>query len=72
MSNFKLREDKTCLTCGYVVEKRYCPNCGQENKEIKESFHYLFLHTIEDIVHYDSAFWKTIKFLLFSPAKLTT
>lgn len=72
MSNFKLREDKTCLNCGYVVEKRYCPNCGQENKEIKESFHYLFLHTIEDIVHYDSAFWKTIKFLLFSPAKLTT
>jgi hypothetical protein len=71
MGNFKLRTDKTCLNCGHVVEKRYCPNCGQENKEPKESFLYLFSHTIEDLVHYDSGFWKTIKFLLFYPAKLT-
>lgn len=71
MGNFKLRIDKTCLNCGHVVEKKYCPNCGQENKETKESFHYLFLHTIEDLVHYDSSFWKTIKLLLFHPAILT-
>lgn len=71
MGKFKLRTDKTCLNCGHVVEKRFCPNCGQENKEPKESFHYLFFHTVEDLVHYDSGFWKTIKFLLFYPAKLT-
>ena len=71
MSKGKIREDKTCLNCNYVVENRFCPNCGQENKETKESFHYLFTHTIEDIVHYDSGFWKTIKYLLFYPAKLT-
>ncbi|WP_136667035.1 DUF3667 domain-containing protein [Flavobacterium sp. H122] len=71
MGKFKLRTDMTCLNCGQVVDKRFCPNCGQENKEPKESFHYLFFHTIEDLVHYDSGFWKTILFLLFYPAKLT-
>lgn len=72
MGHHALRKDMTCLNCNHVVEKRYCPNCGQENTETKESFHYLFTHTIEDLVHYDSGFWKTIKFLLFYPAKLTT
>ncbi|MDI9310871.1 MAG: DUF3667 domain-containing protein [Limnohabitans sp.] len=71
MGNHSLRKDMTCLNCGHVVEKRFCPNCGQENKETKESFHFLFTHTVEDIVHYDSGFWKTIKYLLLYPGKLT-
>jgi hypothetical protein len=71
MGKHSLRTDKTCLNCHHVVENRFCPNCGQENKETKESFHYLFFHTLEDLVHYDSGFWKTIKYLLFYPAKLT-
>lgn len=71
MGHHALREDMTCLNCNHVVEKRFCPNCGQENTQTKESFHYLFTHTIEDIVHYDSGFWKTIKYLLFYPAKLS-
>ena len=71
MGKHSLRADKTCLNCHHVVENRFCPNCGQENKETKESFHYLFFHTIEDLVHYDSGFWKTIKYLLFYPAKLS-
>lgn len=71
MEHHALRKDMTCLNCNHVVEKRFCPNCGQENTHTKESFHYLFTHTIEDIVHYDSGFWKIIKYLLFYPAKLT-
>lgn len=71
MGHHTLRKDMTCLNCNHVVEKRFCPNCGQENKETKETFHYLFTHTIEDLVHYDIGFWETIKYLLFYPAKLT-
>ncbi|HKX87221.1 MAG TPA: DUF3667 domain-containing protein [Flavobacterium sp.] len=71
MGKHSLRTDKTCLNCHHVVENRFCPNCGQENKETKESFYYLFIHTIEDLVHYDSGFWKTIKYLLFYPGKLS-
>ncbi|ESU28354.1 hypothetical protein FLJC2902T_17050 [Flavobacterium limnosediminis JC2902] len=71
MSKGKLREDKTCLNCGTIVEARFCPECGQENTETRKSFHYLFTHVVEDLVHYDSGFWKTIKYLLFHPARLT-
>jgi len=71
MSSNTLREDKTCLNCGTFVEERFCPQCGQENTETRKSFHYLFTHFVEDLVHYDSGFWKTLKYLLFHPARLT-
>lgn len=71
MEHEVLREDKTCLNCCYVVEKNYCPNCGQENTETRKTFHHLFTHFVEDLVHYDGAFWISIKYLLFDPARLT-
>lgn len=71
MSHGKIREDKTCLNCGHTVEERFCPHCGQENTDTKQPFHYLFTHFIEDFTHYDGQFWKTIKYLLFRPGKLT-
>ena len=71
MSHSKLREDTTCQNCGDDVKVRFCPSCGQENIETKKSFHYLFTHFLEDLVHYESSFWKTIKYLLISPEKLS-
>ena len=71
MGHGKIRTDKTCLNCNFVVENKYCPNCGQENTETRQSFHYLFTHFIEDLTHYDGSFWKTIKALLFRPGRLT-
>lgn len=71
MSHGKLREDKNCLNCRHMVEERFCPNCGQENIEPRQPFHFLFTHFIEDFTHYDGQFWKTIKYLLFRPGKLT-
>jgi hypothetical protein len=71
MSHGKLREDTTCQNCGDEVKVRFCPSCGQENIETKKSFHYLFTHFLEDLVHYESSFWKALKYLLISPEKLT-
>ena len=67
-----IRKDKTCLNCNYVVENRFCPNCGQENIETRKTFHHLFIHFFEDLTHYENAFWKTIKNLLLRPASLTS
>ncbi|GHT72330.1 hypothetical protein AGMMS50262_00680 [Bacteroidia bacterium] len=67
----KIREDKRCQNCGHFVAERFCPECGQENTETRQRFHYLFVHFFEDFVHYDAKFWKTIFYLLFYPAKLT-
>lgn len=71
MSKNKIRIDKTCLNCNYVVEAKFCPNCGQENIETRKSFHHLFVHFFEDLTHYENAFWKTIKSLILKPAALT-
>ncbi len=71
MSKNQIRKDKTCLNCNFVVENKFCPNCGQENSETRKTFHHLFLHFFEDLTHYENAFWKTIKNLLFKPAALS-
>ncbi len=71
MSQNKIRIDKTCLNCNYVVESKFCPNCGQENVETRKSFYHLFIHFFEDLTHYENAFWRTIKNLIFKPAALT-
>jgi hypothetical protein len=71
MSKNTIRKDKTCLNCKHVVEQKFCPNCGQENTDTRKTFHHLFIHFFEDLTHYENAFWKTIRNLLFKPATLT-
>ena len=71
MAHDKLRGDTECQNCGHTVAEIYCPHCGQKNTETRQSFHHLVTHFVEDLTHYDSGFWRTIKFLLFRPAYLT-
>jgi len=71
MSKSEIRKDKTCLNCRHVVEQKFCPNCGQENTDSRKTFHHLFVHFFEDLTHYENAFWKTIRNLLFKPSTLT-
>src|SRR5690625_1328347 len=67
MSNRKLRSEKNCLNCGARVEEQYCPVCGQENVINRPSFTYLFRVFFQDLINYDSNFWRTINTLLFRP-----
>ncbi|HTN18146.1 MAG TPA: DUF3667 domain-containing protein [Chitinophagaceae bacterium] len=71
MSKHHLRKDKTCQNCDTLVAERFCSHCGQENTETRQSFSHLLRHFFEDLTHYDSGFWKTMKYLLFRPAFLT-
>ena len=71
MSKEHLRNDNECANCGYTVDIEYCSKCGQKNTETRQPFHHLFTHFIEDLTHYDGAFWKTIKHLMFRPGRLT-
>jgi hypothetical protein len=71
MGHGHVRVDKTCLNCNYVVENRFCPNCGQENVDTRKTFHHLFIHFFEDLTHYENSFWKTIRNLILKPASLT-
>jgi len=66
-----LRSEKNCLNCGAEVTGRYCGNCGQENTEPKETFGHLIRHFFEDVTHFDSQLFTTVKDLLFRPGFLT-
>lgn len=50
---------------------RYCPNCGQENIEPKESAWHLIVHFFNDVTHFDGKFFTSIKYLLTKPGFLT-
>ncbi|MDI1255635.1 MAG: DUF3667 domain-containing protein [Flavobacterium sp.] len=72
MSKNATRKETNCLNCGFTdVTDRFCPKCGQENIPSHLSFSALAYHAIEDLTHYDNAFWKTMRYLLFHPARLT-
>ncbi len=71
MSHLKERKEKNCLNCNAEVAGRYCHVCGQENVEVKEGFWHLATHLIYDIMHFDSKFFDTLKFLLLRPGFLS-
>jgi len=66
-----LRKEKNCLNCGAEITGRFCSNCGQENIETKETIGHILRHFFEDITHFDSKFFTTLKYLLFRPGFLT-
>jgi hypothetical protein len=71
MSSFKIRKEKNCLNCGHTVEKHFCPECGQENIEVKEDAFHMVVHAVADYFHFEHKFFGTIKPLLLKPGKLT-
>lgn len=71
MGKDHFRNDTECENCGHQVEKKFCTNCGQKNVETRQTFPTLVGHFAEDLTHYDTAFWRTLKHLLFRPGRLT-
>jgi Protein of unknown function (DUF3667) len=71
VSHLKERKEKNCLNCNAEVLGRYCHICGQENVEVEENFWSLATHLVYDIMHFDSKFFGTLKFLLMKPGFLS-
>ncbi len=71
MSHSKIRTEKICLNCGTETPGRYCPACGQENIEPKQSVWHLIQHFFSDITHFDGKFFLTVKDLFAKPGFLS-
>jgi ribosomal protein L40E/uncharacterized membrane protein len=71
VSHLHERKEKVCLNCGAQLTGRYCPDCGQENLEPKESFGHLLKHFFEDFTHFDGKLFGTLRPLLLKPGFLT-
>ena len=71
MSHSKIRTEKICLNCGTETTGRYCPACGQENIEPKQSVWHLITHFFSDITHFDGKFFVTVKDLFAKPGFLS-
>lgn len=73
MSHNKHRAEKTCLNCGTThLTDLYCPHCGQENVEPKQSLWHLLVHFFNDFTHFDGKLFSTLKLLLFKPGYLSS
>jgi hypothetical protein len=71
VSHSKIRTEKICLNCGTETTSRYCPSCGQENIEPKQSVWHLVTHFFSDITHFDGKFFSTVKDLFIKPGFLS-
>ena len=64
---------KTCANCNETLEGDYCHHCGE--KVVKESdFHLktLLFQAVDGIFNVDSKAFRSFKYLLFKPGKLST
>lgn len=70
MSHLKQREETNCLNCNAEVNGRFCSVCGQENIVPNETAWHLITHFFNDITHFDSKFFTTLKILFTQPGFL--
>lgn len=65
--------ERLCKNCGRKLESdyRFCPKCGQENKERVVQFKQFILDFLGDYFTYDSLILRSLKPLIFKPGFLT-
>jgi hypothetical protein len=63
-----------CLNCGrsLAAVDSYCPQCGQQNHDLRVPFRHLIFEGLEGFLHFDSKSYRTVIALLFRPGFLTT
>jgi hypothetical protein len=62
-----------CTNCNTDLSNRenFCPNCGQENHDLKIPIGHLIYEAIESVFHFDNKFFNTSKALILKPGKIS-
>ncbi|WP_419729423.1 DUF3667 domain-containing protein [Lichenicola sp.] len=64
-------EPGACLNCGTTLVGAWCHACGQEGGPVHRSLLHLAAELLETLTHADSRFWRSMRRLVFDPARLT-
>jgi hypothetical protein len=64
---------RSCAGCGAELDGRFCAACGEEvlTAEARTVRHFLTTSVLDEVVQFDSRFWRTMRALLFQPGRLT-
>ena len=62
-----------CASCGEPLAGPYCSQCGEAvlDPAARTVRHFVAHAVLDEIVHLDGKFWRTLRALFFSPGKLT-
>lgn len=62
-----------CPNCATSLgpHDNFCPNCGQENHEVKLPLGHILYEFVESITHFDNKLWNSLKAIFTSPGKMT-
>ncbi len=64
-------DDADCLNCSAPLKGTYCHNCGQPDRHFIRFFPKVLWEMINEAFDFDSKVFRTLKSLLFSPARLS-
>ncbi len=69
----KRRKVEICHNCHTVLslENNFCPQCGQENHDLKVPIGHLAFEVFEGFTHFDTKFYNTMSAIFTSPGKIT-
>lgn len=60
-----------CPNCGEIVDNKFCPRCGQENREYNATLSELLKEFFSHMFNLDSKFYHSLKHLIIHPGYLT-
>ena len=67
-----INKPRYCPTCHYKFKGDYCYNCGEKAVDLNEHAVKKYLtDALDAFTHFDGKFFKTVKYLLAYPGKLT-
>jgi hypothetical protein len=61
----------SCLNCGAENATKFCPECGQKNRDYRESIGALVSEVVSEVLQFDSRVGRTIARFLLRPGELT-
>ena len=69
----KRRKVEICHNCHTILslDNNFCPECGQENHDLKVPIGHLAFEVFEGFTHFDTKFYNTMRAIFTSPGKIT-